>query len=66
MERVAVPPTCDSYALRHEQSELLLAAAGALRSLLRRAGLGRLGKPQRCAITRSIIPYSRASSDVMK
>ncbi len=31
-ERVAVPPKRDSHALRHEQSELLLAAAGALRS----------------------------------
>ena len=35
-ERVAVPPKRDSYAPRHEQSELLLAAAGALRSPLRR------------------------------
>ena len=31
---VAIPPKCDNCALRHEQSELLLAAAGALRSSL--------------------------------
>ena len=35
-ERVVFPPKRDSYAPRHEQSELLLAAAGALRSPLRR------------------------------
>jgi len=36
MERVAVPPKSDSQALRHEQREPLLAAAGAARSPLRR------------------------------
>jgi hypothetical protein len=34
IKHVAFPPKCDDCALRHEQSELLLAAAGALRSPL--------------------------------
>jgi len=38
-ERVALPPKGDSHAPRHEQSELLVAVAGALRSPLRRIAL---------------------------
>jgi hypothetical protein len=44
-ERVAVPPEGDGYALRHEQSELLLAAAGSAEPVAS-GGAGRLRRPQ--------------------
>ena len=55
MERVAVPPKRDSYALRHDQNERLLAAVGALGEpvLLDQVG--------RCCWLRVVTPLARAA-----